>query len=205
MSYPGKLLVFEGIDGTGKSTQIRRLVDWLRGRGQDVIASREPTDGPWGRKILQSAITGRMPLAEELECFLEDRREHVNQTILPALHAGNWVVLDRYYLSNMAYQGARGMDPAEIRRRNEEFAPVPDLVFWLDLPVDLAMGRIGRRGEGDTAFEKRESLEACRRIFAQLEGETFLRRIDAAQEADAVFRDVCMALHSKFPDPAGLR
>jgi len=140
-----------------------------------------------------------MPASEELECFLADRREHVASTILPALAEGTCVVLDRYYLSSMAYQGARGMDPAEIRRRNEEFAPMPDLVLWLDLPVELAMRRIGTRGEGDNAFEKRESLESCRRIFASLKGEPFMRRIDAAQSADDVFRDVRAAVSKVIP------
>jgi dTMP kinase len=102
----------------------------------------------------------------------------------------------------MAYQGTRGMDPAEIRRRNEEFAPVPDLVLWLDLPVELALRRIGARGEGDNAFEKRESLESCRRIFASLEGEPFMRRIDAAQSADDVFRDVSTAVAGMIPELA---
>lgn len=202
MKHCGKLLVFEGIDGTGKTTQIRRLVDFLGNQGIPVIASREPTDGPWGRKMLDAAKTGRMPVNEELECFLADRREHVEQVILPALHAGTTVVLDRYYISSMAYQGARGLDPAEIRRRNEAFAPVPDLVLWLDLPVEIALGRIGVRGEGTSAFEKRESLEACRRIFASLANEPFMRRIQAAQEPDAVSQDVIAAVSEIFDMPS---
>src|SRR5690606_9901276 len=133
--------------GTGKSTQTKRLAEWLRGHGREVVLSREPTDGPWGTKLRESAATGRLSPADELNYFLNDRRQHVEETILPALHTGKFVVLDRYYFSSMAYQGARGGDPEEIRRLNEAFAPPPDLLLILDLEVDLALERIGRRGE----------------------------------------------------------
>src|SRR5262245_42547095 len=94
---PGILIVVEGIDGAGKSTQVRRIAEALRAVGETVVQSREPTDGPWGRKIRESAVSGRMSLADELHAFVEDRREHVAGVIRPALDRGEIVVLDRYY------------------------------------------------------------------------------------------------------------
>ena len=86
----------------------------------------------------------------------------------------------------MAYQGARGFDPALIRQRNEAFAPVPDLLIILDLAVDLALERIGSRGDSANEFEKRSSLERCRDIFLSLKNEPFARVIDSNGPLDEV-------------------
>ncbi len=183
---PGLFIVLEGIDGTGKSTQARRLGDWFVSRGRDVVLSYEPTDGPWGKKLRESAATGRLSPEDELQYFLNDRRQHVEQKIAPALADGKVVILDRYYFSTMAYQGARGFAPAEIRHMNESFAPVPDLLLILDLDVDAAHQRIGHRGDSTNEFEKRESLEKCREIFLSLKDEPFARVIDSNGTLDEV-------------------
>jgi dTMP kinase len=182
----GLFIVIEGIDGTGKSTQVRRLGEWFEKRGREVVLSREPTDGPWGRKLRESAATGRLSPEDELQYFLNDRRQHVKEKIKPALAEGKVVILDRYYFSTMAYQGARGFDPAEIRRLNEAFAPVPDLLLILDLDVDTAHQRIGHRGDSTNEFEKREGLEKCREIFLSLRDEPFVRVVDASGSLDEV-------------------
>lgn len=166
-------IVIEGIDGTGKSTQVRRLAEWLRGKGHEVVTSREPTSGPWGTKLRESASTGRLSPEDELQYFLNDRRQHVEELISPSLAAGKIVILDRYYFSTMAYQGARGFDSTEIRRKNEAFAPVPDLLLILDLDVSDALSRIGARGDTANEFEKRENLERCRTVFLSLSDEPF--------------------------------
>jgi len=173
----GIFIVIEGIDGTGKSTQVRLLAEWFAAQGREVLASREPTDGPWGKKLRDSAASGRLAPAEELEYFLQDRRQHVEEVIAPALAAGKVVILDRYYFSTMAYQGARGFDPVEIRRVNEEFAPPPDLLLILDLEVAAAHQRIGTRGDTANAFEQRDALDRCRQIFLSLKDEPFSRVI----------------------------
>jgi dTMP kinase len=182
----GLFIVIEGIDGTGKSTQARRLGEWFEAQGREVVLSREPTDGPWGKKLRESASTGRLSPEDELQYFLNDRRQHVEETIAPALAAGKVVILDRYYFSTMAYQGSRGFDPAEIRRRNEAFAPVPDLLLILDLDVATAHQRIGHRGDSTNEFEKKESLERCREIFLTLKGEAFVRVVDSNGSLDDV-------------------
>jgi len=182
----GLFIVLEGIDGTGKSTQSKQLAEWFRSQGREVIASREPTDGPWGTKIRATAATGRLSPQEELDYFLRDRREHVEQLIAPALAAGKVVILDRYYFSTMAYQGSRGVDPVEIRQQNEAFAPVPDLLFILDLDVETALTRIGGRGDTANEFEKHDSLAKCREVFLSLAGEPFVHVIPSNEKPEAV-------------------
>jgi dTMP kinase len=196
----GLFIVIEGIDGTGKSTQSKRLADWFRSRGREVVLSREPTDGPWGKKLRESATTGRLSAEEELECFLNDRREHVEMSIKPALAEGKVVILDRYYFSTMAYQGARGFDPAEIRLRNEAFAPRPDLLLILDLSVESAHGRIGARGDTTNEFEQRDTLSRCREIFLSLRDEPFACVIDAEPSLNVVTADILSVVTAKFPD-----
>jgi dTMP kinase len=196
----GLFIVIEGIDGTGKSTQSKRLAEWFRSRGREVVLSREPTDGPWGKKLRESATTGRLSAEEELECFLNDRREHVEMSIKPALAEGKVVILDRYYFSTMAYQGARGFDPGEIRLRNEAFAPQPDLLLILDLSVESAHGRIGARGDTANEFEQRDTLSRCREIFLSLRDEPFACVIDAEPSLNVVTADILSVVSAKFPD-----
>lgn len=190
----GLFIVIEGIDGTGKSTQARRLGEWFTRQGREVVLSREPTDGPWGKKLRESASTGRLSPEDELQYFLNDRRQHVEELIAPALAAGKVVILDRYYFSTMAYQGARGFDPLEIRRKNEVFAPSPDLLLILDLEVDTALQRIGSRGDTANEFEKRENLERCREIFLSLKDEEFARVIPSEGTLDDVAARILLAV-----------
>jgi len=193
MSLP-LFIVIEGIDGTGKSTQLKRLADWLSTQGREVVASREPTDGPWGKKLRESAVTGRLSSEDELQYFLNDRQQHVEELIAPALASGKVVILDRYYFSTMAYQGSRGFDPVEIRRRNEAFAPIPDLLLILDLDVDQALERIGSRGDTANEFEKRGNLERCREIFLSLTSEPFVRVIPTEGTPDDVAEKIRSAV-----------
>lgn len=195
----GLFIVVEGIDGTGKSTQTRRLAEWFRARGREVVLSREPTDGPWGKQLRDSGNAGRLSAEQELELFLLDRKDHVENLILPSLAAGKVVILDRYYFSTMAYQGARGFDPAAIRARNEAFAPAPDLLLLLDLPVETALQRIGSRNEGVTAFEQSDTLERCRSIYRSLIDEPFVRVIDANAPAEEVTARIAEAIARSLP------
>lgn len=197
----GHLIVFEGIDGSGKSTQARLLAEALQRAGHTVHLSQEPTQGHWGRLARESGTSGRLSPAEELDLFHRDRAEHVATLIAPALARGETVVLDRYYFSTMAYQGARGFDPAELRRINETFAPVPELVFVFDLPVETALGRIGARGAA-TAFEQQSALQRCREIFRALESEPFAHLIDAAQPPEVLHRTVLALLAEHCPELA---
>lgn len=187
-NVPGLLIVVEGIDGAGKSTQARRLAARLREQGHEVVADHEPTDGPWGRKLRESAVNGRMSLDDELQAFLEDRREHVRDVIGPALARGAVVLLDRYYFSTMAYQGVRGADTDAIRRDNEAFAPRPDLVLLVDFDPRIALQRIEHsRGDVPNTFERLDQLQAIRKIFlATAVGDETFRIIDGGGSPDEV-------------------
>jgi dTMP kinase len=170
----GRLLVIEGIDGTGKTTVVAELVALLRDQGYDVVASREPTDGPWGQKIRGLYTKGRESITpeEEVQWFLNDRLEHVAQVIRPALESGNLVVLDRYYHSTVAYQGARGGDVQTLFQRNLDIAPEPDLTIILDLTLDEALRRVQEfRGDVADSFEQRDELAKVQRIYDSMQGE----------------------------------
>lgn len=193
----GGLIVFEGIDGTGKSTQIKALADHLEKQGHKVIRGFEPTNGTWGKKLRDSMVSGRLSQEEEIELFLKDRRDNVENFILPHLNDGYFVLLDRYYFSMMAYQGARGCDPVDLRRKNEEFAPIPSLVIWLDIPVQTALERIGSRGEANE-FEKSDQLEKCRDIFSSI-GDSWFVRVDASGSPGEVAERVLKLTDSRFP------
>jgi dTMP kinase len=161
----GLLVVFEGIDGAGKTTQAQALHALLRSGGVASLSTKEPTNGEWGQKIRRSAVDGRLPLADELHAFLEDRKQHVRDELQPALAAGMVVIVDRYFLSTVAYQGARGLDPQELLRHNA-FAPVPDASFILDVEPRLGLGRVKSRGDEADLFEREDELTKARAIFA---------------------------------------
>ncbi|MCH2172610.1 dTMP kinase [Myxococcota bacterium] len=183
----GALLAFEGLDGSGKSTQVRRLVAALEASGVEVLETREPTSGPVGRRIREMARSGNAVAPElELEWFFEDRREHVQQVIAPALAAGQTVVTDRYYLSTVAYQGARGLDAEDILRRSEAEFPVPDLALLLDLEPRLGIARVeARGGEVESVFERLDFLEIVHEEYRRLD-RPYLVRVAAAADPEDV-------------------
>jgi dTMP kinase len=189
----GVLIVFEGIDGAGKTSQMQSLKAWMQRLGVDSRWDREPTDGPHGRRLRESAMTGRLSPADELALFMADRRDHVRDVIEPALAGGQVVVLDRYYHSNAAYQGSRGLDWREILRSNESFAPRPDRVLWLDVDPAVSGERIRSRGEGTNQFERIDQLQRCREIYEAMADESFVR-MDAARPVAAVEADVRAAV-----------
>jgi dTMP kinase len=185
----GVLLAFEGIDGSGKSTQARMFADWAEARGLDVVRTREPTNGPWGRKIREARFTARLSPEDELAAFLADRQQHVTELINPALARGALVIIDRYYYSTVAYQGARGLDPAALLAKNRAFAPKPHLVVLVDVDPKQSLERIHTRGEGQDLFENLEALTKVRALFLSI-SEPHIARIDGADAPDLVFQRV---------------
>lgn len=186
----GILVVLEGIDGAGKSTQAILLAEKLRGLGLEVACFREPTDGPWGRRIRARAKkAGSLTPEEELDLFVKDRRENVEKNLRPALERGETVILDRYYFSTIAYQGARGLDPAWIRRQNEAFAVKPDLVFILDVDPESGLGRIRDRRTRDELFEREDYLRKVRAIFRSFRGKRFVH-LDASAPAGTIHEQI---------------
>ena len=187
----GRLIVFEGLDGSGKSTQLERLAAALRLRGVPVLATKEPTDGPWGRRIRAMARSGeRVSREEELRWFVEDRREHAARELAPALAAGQIVLCDRYYLSTVAYQGARGFDPQALLADAEAEFPLPDLALVFEIDPARGLARVAMRGGvAEPAFEEIEYLAEVAAVFHALD-RPYLVRVDASGDVDTVERSV---------------
>ncbi len=185
----GYLIVFEGIDGTGKSTHCQLLEEYLKSRGIPVRRLFEPTKGKWGMKIRKLLKEGRGDISpeEELSWFINDRKEDVENNIKPGLAKKEVVVLDRYYYSTAAYQGALGLDPEKICRENEAFAPKPDLVFLFITAPEKCLERIQKTRTEKSSFERLDYLEKVQRIFVSF-NDPVIRRIDTTPPSDVVHK-----------------
>jgi dTMP kinase len=193
----GRLVVLEGIDGCGKSTQVRRLADRL-----DAVRTFEPGATPLGASLRSLLLDpSGDPVAERAEALLmaADRAQHVAQVVAPALAAGRWVVSDRYAASTLAYQGyGRGLDLGDLRALVgwATGGLRPDLTILLDLPVEVAAAR--RRGETSDRMEA-EGLAFQQRVadgylaLAAERDEPWLV-VDATDDADAVAGQIWSAV-----------
>lgn len=188
----GLLVALEGIDGTGKTTLIRQLEEYFSKRGLSVRTLREPTDGKYGQEIRRLGREGRHQVTpeQELDLFIRDRIEDCEKNIRPALAKNELVLIDRYYFSTVAYQGALGLETDRIWEMNEKIAVIPDLVLILDLPVDRSLKRITdhRKDEHDD-FEKADFLEKAREIFISM-NRPYICLIDADRDPESVFSDI---------------
>lgn len=186
----GVLVAVEGIDGAGKTTQAEILYRNLVERGYKAILLHEPTDSIPGRMIKESAINGRHDPEQELEYFIQDREQDVEKNIRPALKHNMIVIMDRYYFSTIAYQGARGIDIAMIKELNEKFAPRPDLTIVLDLAPTIGLSRIKRRRNNTpNHFERERYLTKVRGIFSSITDPS-IQIIDGAPEVNEISREI---------------
>ena len=156
MAKRGVFIVFEGIDGSGKSTHIKALAEELRSQGYGVLQTSEPSRDRIGNFIRRYAERNDSRLTSETEAllFAADRFEHVKTVIEPALRRGRIVISDRYLYSSLAYQGAGGLEVDWIREMNR-FAPKPDLGILLDILPEFSLQRVNRR---KTVFEDSDYL-----------------------------------------------
>lgn len=187
----GIFVVVEGLDGSGGTTQVRRLGAWLRASGPEVVETCEPTRGPIGRFIRQllgdpASEVGDAPLAY---LFAADRQDHLERVVEPALARGAVVVSDRYLHSSLAYQSlAVGM--SRVRELNAGFR-APDLTIFLDLAPEACLARIEARGEARERFEALDRLRAVAEGYASVlqwceaRGDRLLR-LDATATPDAL-------------------
>jgi dTMP kinase len=169
-------IVFEGIDGSGKTTQAEILSRKLTSLGVPNILTREPSDGLIGQNLRK--LETRLTPEDESRLFLEDRLDHVKKVINPAIKNHEHVICDRYYHSSAAYQGSRGLNPIDVLRDNRSRVPVPDIVFLIEISVLTALSRIGKcRPGGFSIFEKAAELEKVAAIYKTFD-DSFIRRIN---------------------------
>ncbi|MDP9349259.1 MAG: dTMP kinase [Gemmatimonadota bacterium] len=211
----GLFLAFEGVEGSGKTTQVRLLADHLRARGREVVVAREPGSTPLGERVRETVLADlglRVPARSELFLMLAARAAFVEQVVLPALDAGRVVIADRFELSTLAYQGkGRGLSLEEVRGCNR-FATggvAPDATLFLDLEAkegarrQRAAGKLPDRMEmEDPGFHARVAA-GYRELAGKVEG---LVRIGAVGGEEEVHRRIVEALAARFPEtffPAG--
>ena len=205
---PGRLIAFEGGEGSGKTTQARLISIWLRELGYDVVTTHEPGATKVGMRLrallLDTAHTGMSPKAEAL-MYAADRAEHVASVIAPALDRGAIVITDRYVDSSLAYQGAgRNLPVEEIARFNwwATGGRVPDLTILLDMDPVAGLQRRARsadRLEAEPA-EFHLRVRAGFRALAQADPSRYLV-LDADRPTDEITRDIQNRIRGMLPDP----
>ncbi len=203
MSRSGLFLSFEGIDGSGKSTQARMLADRLRAEGVDVVHTREPGGSPGAEEIRALVLQGdpdRWSAETELLLFTAARRDHLERTIQPALEAGKVVICDRFADSTRMYQGlSRGNLRAKVDALHDLMIGVePDLTLLIDMDPEIGLSRAKARNTVEERFEDfgASLQEAMREGFLALAKEYAdrFRVIDGARDTDTVAEDVWAAV-----------
>lgn len=160
-------IAFEGIDGSGNTTQSKLLVAFLKSKGLDVVLTKEPTEGKVGKDIRAVLRKTRsVPPIELQRMFVADRKEHLDTLVEPALKSGKTVITDRYMLSTLAYGGI-DVELEKLREMNSAFM-VPDITFIVDVPPEVALERVQRRltqgGKGKEDAELFEELGKLKRV-----------------------------------------
>ncbi|MGX5699286.1 dTMP kinase [Acinetobacter kookii] len=196
---------FEGTEGVGKTTLIRKIHEHLIEQGQDIVLTREPGGTPMAEQIrsLLLSVNHEESMSNDTELLLmyAARAQHLQQVIVPALAAGKTVLCDRFTDASFAYQGAgRGLSKEKLQLLNANFVShMPDITFWLDAPTELGMSRACARGALDRfEQEKAAFFEKVRSGYQELwerQGER-IKRLDATQTPEQVFHQALACLQS---------
>lgn len=206
MESKGIFIVFEGIDGSGKTTQLKRTKEYLLGRGYDVVETREPGGTAISeniREILLDPANQKMSAECELLLYSASRAQHISEVIAPALKAGKAVLCDRFSLSTVAYQGyGRGIDRDKILaiRDAASLGADPDLTFIIDVPVELAAERVSRSRDLPKDRLEQEKSDFFKRVrdgfLSESEADERLIVIDGRDAEDEVFGRVRAVLET---------
>lgn len=189
---------FEGTEGVGKTTLIRKFYEHFQALGKDVILTREPGGTPLAEQIrsILLAVNHEESMSHDTELLMmyAARAQHLTQVILPALAEGKVVLCDRFADSSFAYQCAgRGLSKTKLKLLNENFVEkMPDITFWLDAPIEVGMERARERGALDRfEQEKITFFEKVRSGFAEihLQEPDRMKRLDATQTSEQVFEE----------------
>lgn len=197
--YPGFFLTFEGIDGSGKSTQCRMLAETLKTRGYEVVLTREPGGSPGAEEIRRLVLEGdpdRWSAETELLLFTAARRDHMERTILPALRAGKVVICDRFADSTRMYQG---LSRGDLRGAVDQLHKLmigrePDMTLLIDMDPEVGLARAKGRQTAEERFEDfgLELQQKMRAGFLSLSQEFSdrFRVVDGARDIDVVAQGV---------------
>jgi len=186
--HKGKFICIEGVDGSGKTTQAKRLVRNLRSKDYDAVYTTEPSAGKIGALIRGSVLTSksREPVAFEALLFAADRVDHVQTEVEPLLKQGKIVVCDRYLFSSLAYQGAAGLDLHWMDCINK-FALKPDLTLLLDVSPQVAISRLNRK---KSVMETLRNLVKVREVYLDLAQQQCMVTLDGNKPIDEIAKDV---------------
>lgn len=192
------IIVIEGIDGTGKSTQAKMLAEFFQRHEIPACLTSQPTRKGAGQQLREAAENGiRFDPEEELRLVLLDKQEHAEEIIEPALARGEVVILDRYYFSTMAYQSYGGhYSPELLRQMSEQTCRKPAISFILDLPVELTRARIKERGSKPSLYEESDRLEHCREVFLKQAGQNDVHVLSATADATALHGRIVNAVRA---------
>jgi len=201
-TYPGKFIVFEGLDGSGQSTQASLLRDFLVEAGYQVVLTKEPTkDSEAGKKIRQILDEKIQEDTVELQkLFAQDRKEHLENIIIPALKQEKFVISDRYFFSSFCFGASDGVDLDWLIKINDNFL-LPDLSFILKVSPRICLERICKRGIPQTLFEKEEKMkkvwETYKIMPEKIENVVI---IDGERPIEEIHREVKNIVSSKIFD-----
>ena len=194
----GKFIVFEGLDGSGKTTQIKRLASHFTEQGLNCLVTSEPTNGPIG-VLCRSALRGITPMSQDAMAliFAADRMEHILEEVRPALDAGVHVLCDRYVYSNMAFQGDI-VPISTIAAYNERSMTKPDLSVFIDVKPEECSRRMTSSRQGAEIYDSPklaiETRERYLKIFELYEKQMPIKIIDGNLSEDKVFVELLSAL-----------
>jgi dTMP kinase len=179
----GKLVVLEGIDGSGKST----LVSKLKSRLPDAMFTREPTSSIWGKR-LREKLSGKEVSSSFEQLFLRDRLYHNRNFIKPNLENFDFIFSDRYYFSTAAYQGENEENAMSIAEKYSQYARIvkPNIVIFLNLPVSESLKRIRARNLPEESFEKEQELYRIAKNYNSLAMHYSFKTFDALEEPDLI-------------------
>lgn len=168
-TFPGKFIVIEGLDGSGKSSQVELLTRFLEDQGKTVVLRSEPTKDSEAGLMIRRILKGEVQAdaMERQRLFVQDRKEHLEKVIIPALCRGEYVVCSRYLFSTLAYGYSDGLDIEVLKKMNTDFL-IPDITLLIDVSPDECIRRIEARGEAKELFEKKEKLVKVNEVYQQL-------------------------------------
>jgi dTMP kinase len=194
-TFGGKFIVFEGLDGSGQSTQAALLAEYIRKQGLEVLLTKEPTQWTAAGKKIKEVLEEKTEIAplKLQQLFVRDRAEHLRREIIPALKKGKVVICDRYFFSTIAY-GGLAVPQKKLVVMNRNFL-CPDMTLFLRVSPEECLRRIEKRGEGVRFFEKLEKLKKVALNYERLlKMFSLAKAVDGARTIKQIHRRIIVVL-----------